>query len=96
MFSKLERSQKAHKRLKDYYWNIGRSKSHTPKSFYAIVKNRYHEYVYNWQKNHNKLLSNKEKKSFYSSCISEVVDDRKYENKYGVGGYYIPKKYRDD
>ena len=93
--SKLQRSQNAHERLFEFYRKKSSStSSDTPESFYSSVKRRYHMWIYNSQKENNKISTLKSKKETYKESLHKEISDRKYENSLGAfSNWYIPNKY---
>ena len=93
--SKIERSNKAHKRLS----RIHNDKSNTysdshPKSFWLRVKRDYHDSVARDQARFGKILTRNEKKNIYRISALELADYRKAVNKNYGFNRYVPKKYR--
>ena len=93
--SKIERSNKAHKRLS----RIHNDKSNTysdshPKSFWLRVKRDYHDSVALDQARFGKILTRNEKRNLYRLSVISLADYRKGVNENYGFNRYIPKKYR--
>lgn len=94
-FKKLDRSNKAHKRLSDKHNDLANKYSDTsPKKFWHLVKRDYHEQIAREQKEMGRVLHPVNRKNTYMECVHSLVDYRKGINKSYGYNRYIPKKYR--
>ena len=93
--SKVERSNKAHKRLSRIHNDKSNTYSYSHrKSFWLKVKSYYHDSVAFEQAKFCKILTRNEKRNLYRLEVNSLADLRKDVNKTFGLNQYIPKKYR--
>ena len=94
-FKKLDRSNKAHKRLSDKHNDLANKYSDSSsKKFWHLVKRDYHDEVLRFQSKHKKMMSKRIRFDIYKESAESLADYRKGINKSYGFNRYIPKKYR--
>ena len=96
MFKKLKLSNKAHRRLLDFYSDesyYATNKNYSSKKIFWInVKKNYHSNILRLQNEQKSIMSRKDKKKIFNTCVEIETNETIKWNALENRNEYYPKK----